>query len=360
MAPESSLRILVAGDKSHAGKSTVSMGLLAALLESGFHSSELAYIKPATQCVSSTLTARFCQDRGIAYEHIGPVVFYRGFTRARLDLDLAAGERELADANEAPAAEEQLSTRCAQAVERISEGKKLTLIDGVGYPSVGSIVGCSSADVAVACRAPVVIVGRPGVGDAVDSFNLCASYFEAQRVPVLGGIFNKLAPAGFYSLDNCRRYVSSYMALRRPRQRVYGMLPAQESLASAGAEETCGFAFKHPPQPDEAGALSPEDEAAINLVTKLFREHVRPPRPPHPPHRMPHSPTAAPPPLDRSPHALAHDGYARQVDTKQLVTDLAEASARPASWVRELPSFPGADEPTANAGKAKRSRDEAE
>ena len=42
------------------------------------------------------------------------------------------------------------------------------------------------------------------------------------------------------------------------------------------------------------------------------------------------------------------------------MTDLAEASARPASWVRELPSFPGADEPTANAGKAKRSRDEAE
>ena len=142
MAPESSLRILVAGDKSHAGKSTVSMGLLAALLESGFHSSELAYIKPATQCVSSTLTARFCQDRGIAYEHIGPVVFYRGFTRARLDQDLAAGE-SLPDADETPTAEagEQLSTRCARAVERISEGKKLTLIDGVGYPSVGSIVG---------------------------------------------------------------------------------------------------------------------------------------------------------------------------------------------------------------------------
>ena len=32
-------------------------GLLAALLESGFQGSELAYIKPATQCVSSTLTA---------------------------------------------------------------------------------------------------------------------------------------------------------------------------------------------------------------------------------------------------------------------------------------------------------------
>ena len=36
------------------------------------------------------LTARFCQSAGIAYEHIGPVVFYRGFTRERLDQDLAA------------------------------------------------------------------------------------------------------------------------------------------------------------------------------------------------------------------------------------------------------------------------------
>lgn len=180
-----SLRVLVAGDKSHAGKSTVSLGLLAALLESGFSGSDIAYIKPATQCVSSTLTARFCQANGIAYEHIGPVVFYRGFTRGQLDA---------VDTDASPLVE-----RCAEAVERISSGKKLTLIDGVGYPAVGSIVSCSSADVAVACRAPVVVVGRPGVGDAIDSFNLCASYFEAQRVPVLGGIFNKLGTSGFYS-----------------------------------------------------------------------------------------------------------------------------------------------------------------
>lgn len=215
MSPsEPCLRILVAGDKSSAGKSTISMGLLAALLEAGFQSSELAYIKPATQCVSSTLTARFCQSRGIAYDHIGPVVFYRGFTRDRLDHDLAAGEDNADTADiqtltspaddETATTDEPLTSRCARAVERISQGKRVTLIDGVGYPAVGSIVACSSADVAVACRAPVVIVGRPGVGDAVDSFNLCASYFEARRVPVLGGIFNKLNPSGFYGLAKCR------------------------------------------------------------------------------------------------------------------------------------------------------------
>lgn len=287
-----SLRVLVAGDKSHAGKSTISLGLLAALLDSGFQPNELAYIKPATQCVSSTLTARFCQSAGIAYEHIGPVVFYRGFTRDVLDQHgNDPGESELS-----------YPAKCAQAVERISQGKRLTLIDGVGYPAVGSIIGCSSADVAVACRAPVVIVGRPGVGDAVDSFNLCAALFEAQRIPVLGAIFNKLNPSGFYSRDKCEAYIRKYMAAHRPRQRVYGLLPQHEALATLAGEETCGFAFKHPPQPEEAGALTAEDEAAIGAVRTLFSQYV---------------------------------------DTPRLVSDLRDASATPGAWVRELSTYPG-------------------
>jgi len=306
------VRVLVAGDKSHAGKSTVSLGLLAALLDSGFHASELAYIKPATQCVSSTLTARFCQSKGIAYEHIGPVVFYRGMTRAALD------ERPSGAGAEEATAGVTYVTKCAQAVDRISSGKRLTLIDGVGYPSVGSIIGCSSADVAVACRAPVLIVGRPGVGDAVDSFNLCAAFFEAQNIPVLGAIFNKLQPTGFYSRDKCDEYIRKYMAARRPRQRVYGLLPAAEALAKLAGEETCGFAYKHPPQPEEAGALSADDEAAISAVSALFRQYV---------------------------------------DTPAMVKDLGEASADPSAWVRELRVFPGTSPATAAIG-SKRGRDE--
>ena len=301
MAPEpSGLRILVAGDKSHAGKSTVSLGLLAAFLESGFQASELAYIKPATQCVSSTLTARFCQSAGIAYEHIGPVVFYRGFTREQLDV-VSTGQAGNAEEGQESSVPPDFAATCARAVDRVSHGKRLTLIDGVGYPSVGSIIGCSSADVAIACRAPVLIVGRPGVGDAIDAFNLCATFFEAHRIPVLGGIFNKCQPSGFYGRAKCAEYIAKYMAARRPQQRAYGLLPSQESLGKLAAEETCGFSFKHPEQPEEAGPLTPEDEVAIGTVSKLFRDFV---------------------------------------DTRQLVGDLEEATACPSKWVRTLPSFP--------------------
>ena len=91
---------------------------------------------------------------------------------------------------------------------------------------------CSSADMAVACRAPVLIVGKSGVGDAIDSFNLCARFFEARRVPVLGVVFNKLPPKGFYGLAACEEYVRKYMRTSRPKQHVYGLLPASDLLAA--------------------------------------------------------------------------------------------------------------------------------
>jgi dethiobiotin synthetase len=286
-------RLLVAGDKSTSGKSTCSLGLLAALLEAGIPAAEIAYIKPVTQCVSSTLTARFCQDRGITYEHIGPLVFYRGCTRKYLD-----------------APDDSLPAVCAAAVERISAGKRVTVIDGVGYPSVGSVVGCSSAEIAISCRSPVLLVGRPGVGDAIDSFNLCATYFEAQRVPVLGAIFNKLPEKGFYSLDSCAKYHAKYFARSRPKQRVYGLLPLDERLASLGGEEACSFAFKHPETPPEAGALNDEDRAAVALLTEHFR---------------------------------------KRVDTAALLADLERATTHPAEWARDLPQYP---EPAAEEGSS--------
>ena len=56
----------------------------------------------------------------------------------------------------------ELVASCAMAIRRIGTGKKIVVIDGVGYPSVGSIVGCSSVDIAKACDAkvPVTLILR--------------------------------------------------------------------------------------------------------------------------------------------------------------------------------------------------------
>lgn len=47
-------------------------------------------------------------------------------------------------------------------------------------------------------------MGKSGVGDAVDSYNLNATFFESRGVRVLGAVFNRLPREGFYSVDQCR------------------------------------------------------------------------------------------------------------------------------------------------------------
>jgi len=211
---EQTLRIFIAGDQSQVGKSSTCLGLLAGFLQSGYAPSELAYIKPVTQCEQPQLVTTFCKFNGIACRGIGPLVFYSGFTRAFLN-----GETNTT---------EELLEAIQESVDTISKGKRVVIIDGVGYPAVGSICGCSNAVVAKRINAPCLLIGRKGVGDAVDSFNLNASYFGAHEVPVLGAIYNRLPREGYYSLDKCKAAVSRYFEQFRPDQSVYGFVPEVE------------------------------------------------------------------------------------------------------------------------------------
>ena len=245
------IRIFVAGDRSSVGKSSVCLGILGNLLAAGYAPESLAYIKPATQSESTQLIQLYCEQQGIdACVPVGPLVYYRGFTRAFL-----AGETE---------STQQLLAGCGRAVDRVARGKKVVLIDGVGFPAVGSICGTSNASVARACGYPlllrddstttddddgtssasrkpmgVCLVGGSGVGAAVDAFNLNATYFEQAGVPVLGAIFNKLSETGFYSLENCRTQVSSYFEQSAEQiakgRRPFGFVPLFPRIAGKNA-----------------------------------------------------------------------------------------------------------------------------
>ncbi|KAG5187152.1 AAA domain-containing protein [Tribonema minus] len=215
------LKIFIGGDRSQVGKSTVCLGILGSLLELGYSPSDLAYIKPVTQCEQPQLISKWCAAKGVACRGIGPVVFYAGFTRAFLKGEAGTSEQLLADAK--------------AAVDEISKGKKFVVVDGVGYPAVGSICGISNAHTAAALHTPVLLVGRSGVGDAVDSFNLNATFFKSHGVEVLGGVFNRLASGGFYSLANCQEAVTNYFA-RVGRQMPYGFVPDAQPMLKGKLE----------------------------------------------------------------------------------------------------------------------------
>eukprot|EP00644_Phytophthora_capsici_P007227 jgi/Phyca11/566753/estExt2_Genewise1.C_PHYCAscaffold_220394 len=205
------LRIFISGDRAQVGKSTVCLGLVGALLRNGYAASDIAYIKPATQCEKPQLVTKFCRQQGITCCEVGPILFYKGFTR-----EFLKGETETSA---------QLLEKAKKKVDEVGRGKKVVVVDGVGYPAVGSICGVSNAHVAKALEVPVVLVGKKGVGDAVDSFNLNATFFESHGVKVLGGIFNRLPEDGFYSLEHCRENVTAYFEQFQPEKRVYGFLP---------------------------------------------------------------------------------------------------------------------------------------
>jgi dethiobiotin synthetase len=224
------IRIFIAGDRSQVGKSSICLGILGSLLQMNYQPSSLAYIKPATQCEQTQLVAEYCEKHGIQAQPVGPIVYYRGFTRAFLQGETQSSTEML----------EQVSS----AVDEIAKGKAVVVIDGVGYPAVGSITNTDNAHVAMAsgyasqdgsARIPpaVLIVGKRGVGDAVDSYNLNSNYFRSKNIPILGAIFNRLPVDGYYSLENCKEAVSAYFEQQSTGERVFGFIPEVEGIAKS-------------------------------------------------------------------------------------------------------------------------------
>jgi len=212
-------RIFIAGAVSHIGKTTVCLGILAALRKAGLTPQELAYIKPATQCEAPDLLSRWCEEEGV--EHVSgqdaPLVFYSGFTRSFLMGEQGTSAQWLA----------KISAR----VDELAVGRRVVIVDGVGFPAVGSIVGVDNADVALASRAPVVIVCKSGVGGAIDAFNLNRSYFLAKKVPVLGAIFNFGELDGFYSWESCAESIQLWFGSDVcRREHFYGVIPKSPEL----------------------------------------------------------------------------------------------------------------------------------
>ena len=70
-----------------------------------------------------------------------------------------------------------------------------------------------------------MLVGKRGVGDAVDSFNLNAAFFRLHEVPVVGVLYNRLESEGYYSLEKCKNAVSKYFKIYGKAFKLFGFLP---------------------------------------------------------------------------------------------------------------------------------------
>ncbi|GMH50932.1 hypothetical protein TrRE_jg10303, partial [Triparma retinervis] len=202
-------RIYVTGGSSHAGKSTFTLLLLSALLKLKIcEPSEVGYVKPTTQCEKKSITTIWCESNGVKTIP-SPVVYFKGFTRSYLN-----GET-------GPSSDSHSSI--SSAISSAFRSVKYLIIDGVGYPAVGSITGTSNASVASTLRAPAIVVSPTGVGNAVDTYDYCRSYMLFNGAAVLGGVVNGVEREGFYDLKSVREYVGK--GLSSKGSRLYGCVP---------------------------------------------------------------------------------------------------------------------------------------
>jgi len=270
--------VLVIGLHSGAGKSTICLCLLSSLLKRGFAPHRLAYFKPATQCIDVQLVSKFCQSKGIPHHGVGPIVFKSGFTKSVIDgkISVDSLRQEVLQTYQTIISHNADDKK--EIEQPIPKVRKVVVIDGVGYPSVGSVAGVSSAELGrLLGVSSVLIVGKPGIGDAIDSFNLAYCYLRCHSLDVLGVIFNLIPPPsdGFaHTYEDCKKYVTKYF--QQPTSKyaspiqVYGFLPQLGKQSSDQTNQVCKL---HQPAPQDL-EMTENDQHQIASLIGAFEEHV--------------------------------------------------------------------------------------
>lgn len=208
-------RIFIAATRQNDGKTTTSLGLLAALQR--IHP-RIGYIKPVGQRFVEIAEQKIDEDTVLmdsVYKlncplvDMSPIAVEPDFTRRYLE----------------NAKNTELESRIRKAFDRVAWEKDFVLCEGSGHAGVGSVFDLSNARAAKILNAKVVIVTRGGIGKPIDEVALNQALFEKEGVEIAGVIVNKVLPEKFdFIADFARR------GLERRGLRLLGVLPMQPIL----------------------------------------------------------------------------------------------------------------------------------
>ncbi len=203
--------IYIAGTGQHAGKTFVSLGLVAALRERGL---AVRYMKPVGQRTVHVEGVAVDEDVALIHRVFGmpgavtaanPITVPRGFTQRFL---LGGGSTE------------SLKEKILAGFAETSDGADVVIVEGTGHAGVGSVLGLSNATVAALLGSRTIVVIGGGIGQPIDEFSVNQALFEKERAPLLGVISNKVQPS---KMEECRATVSVWFdGLGIP---VLGMVP---------------------------------------------------------------------------------------------------------------------------------------
>jgi hypothetical protein len=214
-------RVFLAATGQNRGKTTTSLGLMAAIRERDLR---IGFLKPVGQRYLVVDGTRADEDAVLMSEVFGlpdalddmsPVTLPRGFTT-----DYVMGR-----------VTDDLPAQITDAYAAVAAGKDLVVIEGTGHAGVGAVIDLSNARVASLLDAPVIIVSEGGIGRPIDEIVLNAALFEAHGVRVLGAVVNKVDVESHPHLPDVLE-----RGLRQHGITLLGCIPYSQFLANPSLE----------------------------------------------------------------------------------------------------------------------------
>ena len=209
-------RVFIAATRQNDGKTTTSLGLIAAL-QNVYR--RVGYIKPVGQRFVEVEEQKIDEDTVLmdsVYRLNGPLV----------DMSPIAVEPDFTRKYLQASNNEALVKRIQKAFDRVSWEKDFVLCEGSGHAGVGSVFDLSNAQVAKILGCKVILVTRGGIGKPIDEVALNQALFEKEGVEIIGVILNKVhGDKVDYVTDFARR------GLKRRGLELLGVIPHQPILS---------------------------------------------------------------------------------------------------------------------------------
>jgi BioD-like phosphotransacetylase family protein len=208
-------RVFIAATRQNDGKTTTSLGLLAAMRS---HFPRIGYIKPVGQRFIEVDEQKIDEDTILmdrVYQLNCPLV----------DMSPIAVEPDFTRKYLQSSHYDALVKRIQKAFDRVAWEKDFVLCEGSGHAGVGSVFDLSNARVAKILDSKVIIITQGGIGKPIDEVALNLALFEKEGVEVIGVILNKVTSEKMdYIADFARR------GLKRKGLDLLGVIPHQPIL----------------------------------------------------------------------------------------------------------------------------------
>lgn len=214
-------RVFIAATRQNDGKTTTSLGLIAALQQ--FYP-RIGYIKPVGQRFVEIEEQKIDEDTVLMDSvfrlncplvDMSPIAVEPDFTRKYLE----------------SSNNDVLVRKIQKAFDRVAWEKDFVLCEGSGHAGVGSVFDLSNAQVAKIVGAKVIIITQGGIGKPIDEVALNQALFEKEGVEIIGVILNKVLGTKLdYITEFARR------GLKRKGLELLGVIPHQRVLSSPTVE----------------------------------------------------------------------------------------------------------------------------